>query len=137
VYRAQCCEPLKGEEIIGYITRGKGISVHSLHCPNIEGLLYNPERKIEVGWTDSAGADLYSVKISILTEDRPGMLAGITAAIATTQTNIRDANVRTVNGRGVIELTVDILDLKQLHRVMQLVREVEGVLDVERVKKGS
>lgn len=137
VYRAQCCEPLKGEEIIGYITRGKGISVHSIHCQNVDGLMLNPERKIGVEWTESPASDFYSVKISILTEDHPGMLAGITAAIATTKTNIRNANVRTENGKGVVEITLDIPDLKHLHRIMQLVKDVDGVLDVGRMKKGS
>ncbi|MBI1747314.1 MAG: bifunctional (p)ppGpp synthetase/guanosine-3',5'-bis(diphosphate) 3'-pyrophosphohydrolase [Acidobacteria bacterium] len=137
VYRAQCCEPLKGEEIIGYITRGKGVSVHSVNCQNVEGLLHNPERRIGVEWTDTAVGDLYSVKISILTEDRPGMLAGITAAIATANTNIRNANVTTENGRGVLEITVEIPNVKHLQRIMQLVKEVEGVIGVDRTGKAA
>ena len=76
VYRAKCCNPIRGEEVIGYITRGKGVAVHSKNCPNVQNLLYDADRKIEVEWATAApSAEAYAVPLTILTEDRPGMLA--------------------------------------------------------------
>src|SRR5205085_1453457 len=74
VYRAKCCNPIRGEEVIGYITRGKGVAVHSKNCPNVQNLLYDADRKIEVEWAGTApSAEAYAVPLTILTEDRPGM----------------------------------------------------------------
>lgn len=137
VYRAKCCNPIKGEEIVGYITRGKGISVHSIECPNVEGLLHNPERKVPVTWTDKASEDLYSVRISVRMEDRPGVLAAITSAIANTKTNIKDAKATTADGKGVMDIMLDVPDMKHLQKVIQLVKGVDGVLDVERTEKSA
>src|SRR5207244_9282289 len=75
-YRAKCCNPIRGEEVIGYITRGKGVAVHSKKCPNVQNLLYDAERKIEVEWATTApSAAAYAVPLTIQTEYRPGMLA--------------------------------------------------------------
>ena len=92
VYRARCCNPIRGETIIGYVTRGKGIAVHSINCPNVTNLLYEPERRIDVLWAgDKEGQPVsYPVKITLLCDDRFGMLKQITAVISDTQTNIRD-----------------------------------------------
>jgi GTP pyrophosphokinase len=132
VYRAKCCNPIMGEPIVGYITRGKGVSVHSQSCPNVVNLLYDPERRMAVEWEHgSEGA--YDVRIAVDVEDRPGLLAAITAVLAGMSTDIRDAQVRTFDDRTAsIELTLRINDLKHLDKVVKSVRGVAGVIDVER-----
>ena len=132
IYRARCCNPIMGEPIVGYITRGKGVSVHSKSCPNVTNLLYDPERKIAVEWERGAEA-AYDVRISVEVEDRPGLLAAITALLADMKTDIRNAGVRTFDDRTAsIELTLRIQDLKHLDKVVKSVRAVAGVIDVER-----
>ncbi len=81
VYRAKCCNPIRGEEITGYITRGKGIAVHAKHCPNVQNLLYDSDRRIEVEWVGPKYS-LYPVKLTLFARDRQGLLADVTGAIA-------------------------------------------------------
>src|SRR5687768_14249461 len=132
IYRAKCCNPIMGEPIVGYITRGKGVSVHSQTCPNVVNLMYDPERRIAVEWERGAlGA--YEVRISVQVEDRPGLLAAITSVLAAMNTDIRDADVRTFDDRtATIDLTLRIQDLKHLEKVVKSIRGVSGVIDVER-----
>jgi GTP diphosphokinase / guanosine-3',5'-bis(diphosphate) 3'-diphosphatase len=132
VYRAKCCSPIRGEPIVGYITRGKGVSVHALSCPNVTNLLYDPERRIAVEW-ESGDEGVYEVRLSVGLEDRPGALAAVTAVLAAMKSDIRDAQVRTFDDKtGSIELTVRINDLKHLDKVLKSIRGVAGVIDVER-----
>lgn len=133
VYLAKCCNPIRGEPIIGYITRGKGISVHSTNCPNLEKLLFNPERRIEVEWSGKAETP-QQVKISIWTEDKQGILADISNAIVNVKTNIKSVQAQTLPDKhGQIELTLDILDTKHLDRVISSIKSLEGVLEVQRI----
>ena len=133
VYRAKCCNPIRGEEIIGYITRGKGVAVHSKNCPNVQNLLYDADRKIEVEWgMGTPSAEAYAVPLTILTEDRPGMLAEIAAVVADVGSNIVNAEARTSDERGTIDLVVEIPDMKHLERVIASLRRLDGVYDVER-----
>ncbi|HWO01999.1 MAG TPA: bifunctional (p)ppGpp synthetase/guanosine-3',5'-bis(diphosphate) 3'-pyrophosphohydrolase [Blastocatellia bacterium] len=136
VYRARCCNPIRGEEIIGYITRGKGVAVHSTRCPNLPGLLVNPERIIEVEWmkADSTSAAAYPITMKLVTEDRPGMVADVTQAIAGVGTNIRDIRASLDHeGRGQLVLTAEIFDLKHLEKITGALKSVKGVMDVERI----
>jgi GTP pyrophosphokinase len=134
---AQCCRPVPGEEIIGYVTRGRGISVHSVDCPNVRNLLYNPEREIEVAWADER-AELYPVSLVLATEDRHGMLARLTDAIAKLNTNIRQIEADTERpGRGNIVVVVDVRDRAHLEKVRQALRNLPGVLEVSRRMTGS
>jgi guanosine-3',5'-bis(diphosphate) 3'-pyrophosphohydrolase len=136
VFRARCCNPIRGEKIVGYITRGKGVSVHSATCPNVVNLLYDPERRIDVEWDKGDSADStapYTVKLTMEVEDRKGLLAAVSAKIADINTNIRNMEAHTDHDRRArIDVTVEISDLKHLERVMKSLRGVEGVLDVER-----
>jgi GTP pyrophosphokinase len=133
VYRAKCCNPIRGEGVIGYITRGKGVAVHAKSCPNVQNLLYDADRKIEVEWAVTApSAEAYAVPITILTEDRPGMLAEITAAISGGGSNILNVEARTADERGTIDLTVEIPDMKHLERVIASIKKIDGVYDVTR-----
>src|SRR5688572_14243303 len=132
IYRAKCCNPIMGEPIVGYITRGKGVSVHSQTCPNVTNLMYDPERRIAVEW-ERGGEAAFEVRISVEVEDRPGLLAAITAVLAGANTDIRDAQAKTFDDRTAsIDLTLRIQDLKHLERVVKSIRGVSGVLDVER-----
>jgi len=135
VYRARCCNPIRGEEIMGYITRGKGVAVHSNRCPNLPGLLVNPERLIEVEWmkADAKHESAYPVTMRLVTEDRPGMVADVTQAIAGVGTNIRDIRASLdEEGRGQLVLTAEIFDLKHLEKIVGALKSVRGVMDVER-----
>ena len=136
VFRARCCNPIRGEKIVGYITRGKGVSVHSAKCPNVVNLLYDPERRIEVVWDDPRGdeANTFTVCLTIQVEDRPGILADVTSRIAGVDINMQRVEaISSDDQHGRISVTLDIKDLKHLQRVIKLVTGVPGVLDVERV----
>lgn len=137
VFRARCCNPIRGERIVGYITRGKGVSVHAATCPNVLNLLYDPERRIEVAWGRAPGdATPYVVRLAIQVEDRRGILADVSSKIAGIDTNIRNVEATTSEDqRGRISLTVEIHDLKHLERIIKSLRGVAGVLDVERAMR--
>ena len=142
VFRAKCCNPIRGEKIVGYITRGKGVSVHSATCPNVVNLLYDPERKIEVEWDKSSGAEAaapYTVKLTMEVEDRKGVLAAVSAKIADINTNIKNMEARTgdENQPARIDVTVEISDVQHLDRVIKSLRTVNGVLDVERAGRAG
>jgi GTP diphosphokinase / guanosine-3',5'-bis(diphosphate) 3'-diphosphatase len=138
VFRARCCSPIRGEKIVGYITRGKGVSVHSATCPNVVNLLYDPERRIDVEWDKGDAAAHYTVKLTMQVEDRKGLLAAVSAKIADINTNIKNMEARTdQDKRARIDMTVEITDLKHLERVIKAVRGVEGVIGVERAGRAG
>src|SRR6195256_399911 len=89
-FRARCCNPIWGEKIVGYITRGKGVSVHSATCSNVVNLLYDPERRIDVEWDKGDAVTVYTVKLTMAVEDRKGVLAAVSAKIAGINTNIKN-----------------------------------------------
>jgi GTP diphosphokinase / guanosine-3',5'-bis(diphosphate) 3'-diphosphatase len=137
VFRAKCCNPIRGEKIIGYITRGKGVSVHSASCPNVINLMFDPERRIDVEW-DTAGADQapYIVRLTMQVEDRKGMLAEISAKVSDINTNITNMEARTGDDEHArIDMTVEIRDVKHLDKVIKSIKGVEGVLGVERTAR--
>ena len=133
VYRAKCCNPIRGEAIVGYVTRGKGVAVHSRMCPNVQNLMYDVERKIEVEWARAA-EDAFPVRIVIHTDDRPGMLMQLTAVLADENANIRSLEAKTEldHDGGIVEMTVDVRDKKQLEKLVAAMRRISGVRDVER-----
>jgi GTP pyrophosphokinase len=135
-YRAKCCNPIRGEPIIGYVTRGKGIAVHSVNCSNVQNLLYDSERKIDVEWA-RAVSHTFPVKLMARTEDRPGMLSQITTALFTEQTNIRSLETHggENDGGAIIDMTLEVKDKRQLERVVSAIRRISGVRDVERVNE--
>ncbi|MBI3951081.1 MAG: bifunctional (p)ppGpp synthetase/guanosine-3',5'-bis(diphosphate) 3'-pyrophosphohydrolase [Acidobacteria bacterium] len=133
VYRAQCCNPIRGEPVIGYITRGKGVAVHAKRCPNVPSLTVNRERIVDVEWVKGDEGQAYAVPLQVHIEDRPGALADVTQAIAAIKTNILDARASVnTNGQGELTFTVEIIDLKHLQRVISAIKSVDGVIDVER-----
>ena len=137
VFRAKCCNPIRGERIVGYITRGKGVSVHSASCPNVLNLMFDPDRRIDVEW-DSAGTDPspYSVRLTMQVEDRKGMLAEISARVSDINTNITTMEARTGGDHQArIDMTVEIKDVKHLEKVIKSIKAVDGVLGVERAAR--
>ena len=149
VYRARCCNPIKGEEIIGYVTRGKGVAVHARSCPNVQNLLYEADRRIEVEWAASApspGTDTgqnnaakpttYPVKLTVLVDDRSGLLKEFAAIISEDGTNIKSVDTRPTEDGGVhVDFVIETVDLRHLTRLQQNLRKVPGVRDVHRVQK--
>lgn len=132
--RANCCNPLRGEDIVGYISLGKGIVVHNKRCKNVSQLMVNKERIVDVEWAKSDKEQIQSVQLLATTENRTGMLAGITNAIADIKTGIRDARANvSKNDIGLIEVTVEVFDKKHLDKVVSAIEQVQGVISVERV----
>jgi GTP pyrophosphokinase len=136
VNRARCCNALRGEPIIGYVSLGKGIVVHTKRCKNVQSLMVNKERIVEVEWANNNGdrKEAFAVKLLAVTENRTGMIAGITGAIADIKTGIRNATaIVSSDDRGHIEITVEVFDVKHLDKVVSAVKTVPGVIDVERL----
>ena len=137
VYRAKCCNPIRGEAIVGYVTRGKGIAVHSTSCSNVQSLMYEVERKIEVEWA-RATSEAFPVKVVVHTDDRPGILNQLTSLLVNEQCNIRSLEARGDTGHSgdgaLVDMTVEVRDKKQLERVVNAMRRVSGVRDVERTQ---
>ncbi len=132
VYRAKCCKPIHGEEIIGYVTRGKGIAVHSKKCPNVQNLLYDVDRRINVEWAGPKYS-LYPVKLTLFTADRQGLLAEVTSAISDVHSNIQNIEARTGDNQALIDVTLDIVDMQHLETIVSSLKKIEGVYQVERV----
>ena len=142
VYRARCCNPIRGEEIVGYVTRGKGVAVHARSCPNVQNLLYESDRRINVEWSragdQSTGAatQRYPVKMTVFCDDRPGMLKELTAVISDENTNIRSVDIkRDDEGEAMIEFVVEAEDVRHLNRMVLGLRRVNGVRAVQRAQK--
>ncbi len=136
VYRAKCCNPIRGEGIVGYVTRGKGIAVHSKNCANVQNLMYEVERKIDVEWA-RAVTETFPVRVVVHTDDRPGMLNQLTSVLFAEQSNIRSLEATSDDKRGdgaIIDMTVEVRDKKQLERVAAAIRRISGVRDVERTQ---
>jgi GTP diphosphokinase / guanosine-3',5'-bis(diphosphate) 3'-diphosphatase len=135
VFRARCCNPIRGEKIVGYITRGKGVSVHSATCSNVLNLLYDPERRIAVEWAKGSDGTPYTVRLTIQVEDRKGILADVSSKIAGINTNIRNVEATVDDQVGRIDMTVEINDVKHLQKVIKSLRSIAGVVDVERAAR--
>ena len=136
VYRARCCNPIRGEAIVGYVTRGKGVAVHAVSCPNVVNLMYEPERRIDVSWAkDESTPNIYPVKLTVFCDDRYGMLKQITGVIGDAKSNIRNIEARTANSQAVVEIILDISDLKHLETIINGLRKIPGVRDVQRLQK--
>jgi GTP pyrophosphokinase len=136
VYVAKCCSPLPGEEIVGYVTRGKGVAVHSRSCPNVKNLLYHPEREIEVRWASDAGARgtvPAKVDVDMVFRDRSGMLASISQTIASEGSDILSCQLRTEHqDTRVAAMTIMVRDAPQLTRILERLESLSGMLQVER-----
>jgi guanosine-3',5'-bis(diphosphate) 3'-pyrophosphohydrolase len=144
VYRARCCNPIRGEAIIGYVTRGKGVAVHARSCPNVQNLLYEADRRIDVAWSDAADASAantpkpttYPVRLIVVCDDRSGLLKEFTAIIAEDGTNIRSVDTKPgADGVVNVDFVIETVDMRHLQRLTANLRKVPGVRDVLRVQK--
>ena len=129
---ARCCHPLPGEEIVGFITRGRGVTIHMANCPTV--LESDPHRKIEVSWQGDAQTPR-PIKIEVNCVDRPGLLAAISAAITSADVNIARAQVRTFPDQKALNtFEVMITHSDQLRRVLQSISKVKGVYRAVRAR---
>jgi len=130
---AKCCTPVPGDDILGFVTRGGGVSVHRTDCTNAADLQSKPERLVEVEWASAPGA-VFLVAIQVEALDRHRLLSDVTKALADERVNILSASVQTSRDRvAVSRFTFELADPAHLGAVLQTVRNVDGVFDVERV----
>src|SRR6202790_3417047 len=132
VFRAKCCNPIPGDDIIGYVTRGRGVAVHTRTCPNVQNLLYQAERRIAVEW-GGGNAATFPVELLIRAKDRAGLLAEITAVISDAGSNIRSLGSRPDRQNARIEANLEIADKRQLESIVANIRKIGGVYGVERI----
>jgi GTP pyrophosphokinase len=138
VYRAHCCNPIRGEEIVGYVTRGKGVAVHARSCPNVLNLVNESERRIDVEWAHEAkdgNGQGFPVKLTVFCDDVPGMLKQITTVISDDNINILNIDMRSENHSANIDVVLDVEHLKRLQHVVSGLKGIPGVRDVQRVQK--
>ncbi len=129
----RCCSPLPGDRVLGYITRGRGVSIHREDCPNIQFLRGQPERLVEVEW-ESSHDGVHQVEIEVEALDRVGLLKDMLAAVTETRTNVVSVNARVRKDKvGIVNLVVDIRNVTQLTAVMQRIGQLPEVYSVERV----
>jgi len=128
---SRCCQPVPGDPVIGYVTRGRGVSIHRQDCPNVLALSRDPERRIEIEWAAEKG-DRFFVKLFMRGTDRRGLLTDVAKAITDTGTDISHADMRTTEGGMNGEFVVEVRDLAHLEKVRRSIGRVKGVLDVER-----
>ncbi len=131
---SRCCNPVPGDRIIGYITRGRGLTIHSVECPNLEALDYDKERLVEVGW-DTTAASTHAVKVSVLTVDKTGILANVSSSISGCEANITKAEITTREDRkALLDFVIQVTDTAHLARVLKALERVEGVITARRVR---
>lgn len=132
---SRCCNPLPGDDIIGYITKGRGVSVHRADCINCKELLNDEDRLIEVSWYTEKNAS-YMAELEIYANDRSGLLADITVAVGELKVKMTSINARTIqnNRVAVITMGLEIEDTEMLNKVIKVVRKVDSVYDVHRQK---
>ncbi|MBS0150214.1 MAG: bifunctional (p)ppGpp synthetase/guanosine-3',5'-bis(diphosphate) 3'-pyrophosphohydrolase [Nitrospira sp.] len=131
---SRCCNPVPGDRILGYITRGRGLTIHSVDCPNLEALDYDRARLVEVEW-DTAAPSLHAVKIAVIAEDRTGVLANVSSAIAECKANISRAEIITREDRKAeLDFIVEVGDTAHLNRVLKTIERIEGVITARRIR---
>ena len=132
---SKCCNPVPGDDIIGYITKGRGVSIHRKDCTNINDLLSEEERIIEVEWYSEKAMGSYNVDIEVLANDRTGLLSDVVKEITNQKINIMGVNTRTSKDRiATIDVTLEVQDIEQLNQVVKQIRKVDSVYEVTRRK---
>jgi GTP pyrophosphokinase len=128
---SQCCQPVPGDTVIGYITRGRGISIHRTDCPNVLNLSEHPERRIEIEW-EAESSERFFVRIIVEGTDRRGLLSDIATGISDTGTTIQSAEIKSKEGGLTGSFVVEVQDLAHLKKVMKFIQRVNGVISAER-----
>jgi GTP pyrophosphokinase len=128
---SRCCQPVPGDDVVGYVTRGRGVSIHRMDCPNVLSLSRDPERRVEIEWAAEKG-DRFFVRLYMKGTDRRGLLTDVAKAISDTGTDIQHADMRATEGGMHGEFVVEVQDLAHLEKVRKGIARVKGVLSVER-----
>jgi GTP pyrophosphokinase len=128
---AQCCQPVPGDQVVGYVTRGRGVSIHRGDCPNLLMLVHEPERRLDIDWQEQPG-ERFMVRLAIDGYDRRGLYADVAAAVSSTGTDIRSLDLRSVDSRVSGAAVVEVENLAHLQKIMKALRRVKGVQDVQR-----
>ena len=128
---AQCCQPVPGDPVVGYVTRGRGVSIHRADCPNLLLLAHEPERRLEIDWQEAEG-ERFLVRLALEATDRRGLYADLAAAVTGTGTDIRSMELRTTDGKVNGSVLVEVENLAHLEKIMKAARRVKGVTEVAR-----
>jgi GTP diphosphokinase / guanosine-3',5'-bis(diphosphate) 3'-diphosphatase len=133
---AQCCQPVPGDSVVGYVTRGRGVSIHRADCPNLLMLAHEPERRLEIDWQQQEG-ERFVVRLVLEGSDRRGLYADIAAAVSGAGTDIRSMELRTVDGRVSGSALVEVENLAHLQKIIKAARRVKGITEVARRERIS
>jgi GTP pyrophosphokinase len=128
---AQCCQPVPGDPVVGYVTRGRGVSIHRADCPNLLLLAHEPERRLEIDWQEAEG-ERFVVRLAVEANDRRSLYADIAAAVSSTGTDIRSMDLHSTDGRVSGSVIVEVENLAHLEKIMKATRRVKGITDVAR-----
>jgi GTP pyrophosphokinase len=128
---AQCCQPVPGDPVVGYVTRGRGVSIHRGDCPNLLLLAHEPERRLEIDWQEAQG-ERFVVRLALEGNDRRALYADIAAAVSGTGTDIKSMELRSTDGRVLGAMLVEVENLAHLEKIIRATRRVKGITDVSR-----
>ena len=128
---AQCCQPVPGDPVVGYVTRGRGVSIHRGDCPNLLLLAHEPERRLEIDWQEAQG-ERFVVRLALEGNDRRGLYADVAAAVSSTGTDIKSMDLRSTDGRTIGSMLVEVENLAHLEKIIRATRRVKGITDVAR-----
>jgi GTP pyrophosphokinase len=128
---AQCCQPVPGDPVVGYVTRGRGVSIHRADCPNLLLLVHEPERRLEIDWQEAQG-ERFVVRLALDGNDRRGLYADVAAAVSSTGTDIKSMDLRSTDGRTSGSMLVEVENLAHLEKIMRATRKVKGITEVAR-----
>ncbi|WP_396206862.1 RelA/SpoT family protein [Gemmatimonas sp.] len=131
---AQCCQPVPGDRVVGYVTRGRGVSIHRGDCPNLLLLAHEPERRLEIDWQEMAG-ERFVVRLALEGNDRRGLYADVAAAVSATGTDIKSLELKTTDGKVTGSAMVEVENLAHLERIIKAARRVKGIAVVSRREK--
>ena len=136
-HTAKCCKPIPGDEIVGIITKGKGITIHIKDCPNANRIINeHPEKKVDIKWREDLSGASYNVALRVISDDRPGILAEVSSAIASQKSNISNANIRTrADGKAINDFVISIKNKEHLDKVISSIKSIKGVDEAFRLQK--
>src|SRR5690349_2584576 len=128
---AQCCQPVPGDPVVGYVTRGRGVSIHRGDCPNLLLLAHEPERRLEIDWQEAEG-ERFLVRLALEGNDRRGLYADVAAAVSATGTDIKSMDLRSSDGKITGSVLVEVENLAHLQKILKATRRVKGITEVAR-----
>ncbi|MDQ6925978.1 MAG: TGS domain-containing protein, partial [Candidatus Eremiobacteraeota bacterium] len=128
---AQCCQPVPGDPVVGYVTKGRGVSIHRADCPNLLTLVHEPERRLDIDWQQMAG-ERFTIRLTMEGFDRRGLYADVASAVTATGTDIRHMELHTADGRATGSVVVEVENLDHLQKIMRAARRVKGINEVSR-----